>query len=138
MDEERTITLTRGTGAVTQRTFPKGILKKHATGRAPTLSERTPIIYKERGQSIRIVPNRNPSVAMRRSRKHIHGTKKLKVVAYSPATKSERRMKIKEEAEKLSKEELVDKLGGRVKKNTKAPLKLIQETYINMKESGLA
>lgn len=137
--EERTIRLTADAGVRTQRTFPKGILKKHATGRAINLSDnRTPVIYKERGQSIRIVPNKNPSVAIRRSRKHIHGTKKLRVVAYSPATKSERIKKIKEEAEKMTKEELVEKLGGRVKKNTKAPLKLIQETYINMKESGLA
>ena len=136
--EERTINLTPTSGAKTQRTFPKGILKKHATGRAIQAESRTPVIYREKGQSIRIVPNKNPSVAMRRSRKHIHGTKKLRVVAYAPATKSERIKKIKEEAEKMSKEELVDKLGGRVKKNTKAPLKLIQETYINMKESGLA
>jgi hypothetical protein len=118
------------------RTFPRGILKKTLRAISGGGAARKPVVFTENKKTIRILPTKNPSVPVRRSRKHSHGTRRLFVVA-APDNQAARMKAYEEEAKAASRSDLIEKLGGRFKTTTKAPLKLLQETYVNMKASGL-
>lgn len=124
-------------------TFPRGILKAHGGSktRKAAASQRRPIVYsnEKEGTNITIHPTKNPSVPIRRFRKHKHGTRKLRVVTMSRKAMRQREEAIAKDAEGLDRGALIDKLShaGRVKDNTKMPTDMLRDMYKVAKESGL-
>lgn len=128
-----------GTQRKTMKTYPKGILKQAASTKR-TLGgavKGKPVVYEEHGAAIVIKPTKNPTIPIRRPRKHFHGTRKLALSVSSSAHRTQRVQKIQSEVKDLDRAELLEKLKGHINPNTKAPTELLKQTYKNLKLSML-